>query len=720
MPTQLRLPMQPAHAVSVNTALAILREGDEVAYFAHGVPMFVHGKDDTVGQRVAAVQVIELGLARQDELSAALGVSRRAFYRQSLKVKSEGVLGVVDAKRGPHGPHRFNAQKREASQKLLRQGLLVRQTAKRVGVSESTIRLAVRNGELTQGKATGAVGPSERSRRAARGTSGVAVQRHTDRALARLGQIQEAAVQFEAAEAVRYGGALLALPAMLALGLLEAGEEAYGSLKSGFYGLRATLLLLCFMALLRRRSPEQLQGHPPGELGVLLGLDRAPEVKTLRRKLWELTGREQAASFSRALARRWVEQNLEEVGLLYIDGHGRPYNGTKHKLPKAWVARRKMCMQASTDRWVNQQDAQPLFVVSTKANDKLLAMLREEILPQVRELVGERRVTLAFDREGWSPKFFREVFAQGFDVLTYGKGAYKNWPKRTFRQVDATIDGRAVSYRVAERKIRVLPGFTMREVRRLCDSGHQTSIVTTRTDWPIEVVAWRMFERSTQENFFRYMRQHFALDALVNYQVEPGDPGRTIPNPVRKQLAKELRAAVQELESTYGAQARANPEAQRPTMRGFKIAQAKLERQIRDAEAKYQALKVRAAKSPKRVPIKDVVAEDEIVRLAPEAKHLTDTVKMLAFRAETALVRCLRLNGVHTEKDGRALVREMLLSSADIVPDAEQRRLRVRVHSQANPRHNEALTKLCATLNELELPYPGTDLILVYEAPQAA
>ena len=80
-----------------------------------------------------------------------------------------------------------------------------------------------------------------------------------------------------------------------------------------------------------------MQGHPPGELGVLLGLDRAPEVKTLRRKLWELTGREQAASFSRALARRWVEQNLEEVGLLYIDGHVRPYNGTKHKLPKAWV-----------------------------------------------------------------------------------------------------------------------------------------------------------------------------------------------------------------------------------------------------------------------------------------------------------------------------------------------------------------------------------------------
>ena len=599
----------------------------------------------------------------------------------------------------------------------------MRQTAKRVGVDEATVRLAVRTGELQRGKTVARPGPSERSQRAARAAGGVAVQRHSERALARMGQLQEAAPQFVAAEAVRYGGAMLALPAMLALGLLEAGGEAYGSLKNGFYGLRATLLVLTFMALLRLRTPEQLQGHPPGELGVLLGLDRAPEVKTLRRKLWELTARQQAARFSRALTQRWVSENAEQVGLLYVDGHVRPYHGSAHKLPKAWVARRRLCMPATTDIWVNQQDAQPLFVVSAAANDKLLAMLRQEILPQVRALVGERRVTLAFDREGWSPKFFQEVFAQGFDVLTYRKGAYAHWPKRAFRTVEALIDGRPVSYQLAERSLRVLPGFRMREVRRLCDNGHQTSIVTTRTDWPIEVVAYRMFERWTQENFFRYMRQHFALDALVNYQVEPADPERTIPNPERKALAKALRAsraALKELEQAYGQQARANPEAQRPTMRGFKIAQAKLSGQLREAEAKCEQLQARFAQLPKRVPLKAVLDEAQIVRLAPEAKHLTDTIKMLAFRAETALVRCLTLNGVRTEDDGRALVREMLLSSADIVPQPQEQRLRVRVHLLANPRHNKALAKLCETLNTLELRYPGTDLTLVYEAPPVA
>jgi hypothetical protein len=93
---------------------------------------------------------------------------------------------------------------------------------------------------------------------------------------------------------------------------------------------------------------------------------------------------------------------------------------------------------------------------------------------------------------------------------------------------------------------------------------------------------------------------------------------------------------------------------------------------------------------------------------------------MVAYRAETALVRCLAPHYAKTEDEGRALIREMLLSSADIMPQPETQRLLVRVHSLANPRSNEALAKLCDTLNALELPYPGTTLTLRYESPGVA
>jgi transposase len=720
------LPTQPGGAEEINAVVAMVRERGQVAYFASGVPVFVHADDDPVGRRVAAVQMMALGLARQDELSAALEVNRSTLYRQHRKLKTEGVLGVVDGKRGPRGPHRFTPDKRQRVAQLLGEGVSIRHAAQQVGVTEGTIRHALRRGELRAAAARPArslEGPRVRSERDARAPGGVAVQRHVERALARMGQLTEAAPRFVAAEAVRYGGALLALPALLTLGVLEAGEQTYGTLKKAFYGLRATLLILAFMALLRIRTPEQLQGHPPGELGVLLGLDRAPEVKTLRRKLWELAARRQATQFSQRLAERWVRDNADAVGLLYVDGHVRPYHGTAHTLPEAWSARRRLCLPATTDMWVNQQDAQPLFVVTAPANDNLIAMLRREILPEVRRLVGERRVTMVFDREGWSPKFFRELHTQGFDVLTYRKGAYPAWPRRAFQTATGLVEGRRVSYELAERSTELLPGFRMREVRRLCANGHQTALVTTRADLPIEVVAYRMFERWTQENFFRYMRQQFALDALVTYAVEPADPERTIPNPERKAVAKVLttsRAALKELEQAYGQQARTNPEAQRPTMRGFKIAQAGLSQRMSALEAKCRTLQARLAILPKRVPVKAVLDEAEIVKLAPEAKHVTDTIKMVAYRAETALVRCLTPHYVRTEDDGHALIREMLLTSADILPQPEDHRLLVRLHSLANPRSNEALAKLCETLNALEVRYPGTDLTLVYQAPGVA
>src|SRR5438128_3542153 len=270
MPTQLRLPTPPGGAEEINADVAIVRERGQVAYFAAGVPVFVHAEDDPVGRRVVAAQLLELGLAEPHELSTALHVNRSTLYRQQCKLKTEGVLGVVEGKRGPRGPHRFTADKRQRVARLLTEGTSIRQAAHAVGVSEGIIRHAIRRGDVRGGETTTPAGPVDgprvRSERDARAPGGVAIQRHAERALARMGHLTEAAPRFGAAEAVRYGGALLALPALLTLGVLEAGEQTYGTLKNAFYGLRATLLLVAFMALLRIRTPEQLQGHPPGEL----------------------------------------------------------------------------------------------------------------------------------------------------------------------------------------------------------------------------------------------------------------------------------------------------------------------------------------------------------------------------------------------------------------------------------------------------------------------
>lgn len=726
MAIQTRLPLQPDGAREINDTLSVLERKENVAYFGGGVPLFVHGKDDEVGRRLASLQAIALGLATQAEISAGLKIDRTTLYRQGVRLKKQGIAGLVPEKPGPKGERKLKGERLGRAQNMLDTGATQEEVAEELEVGTRTLRRALQRGTLVPRRSHGAVGvsagsqPSERTVENAAAPLGVATRRVLDRVLASVGKLSEAPVEFEPAMAVANAGALMALPALLELGLLDAAQSAYGRLKNGFYGLRSTVLCLGFMALLRIKSPERMQFEAPGELGVLLGLDRAPEVKTIRRKLRELSEARSAQRFSAALAERWVAASRRDAGMLYVDGHVRPYHGEKHRLTKTHVARRNLSMAATTDYWVNDKNAEPLFVVTGTINERLISAMKTRILPEVRRLVGkERRVTMVFDREGWSPKWFKELHGQGFDVLTYRKGNYELWPRSSFQVVRGQVEGRKVEYELAERLVEVFPGFKMREVRRMRTDGKQTAVLTTRWTMPVLQVAWRMFERWRQENFFRYMREHFALDALVDRKLGTVEAGRTIPNPKRRKLDKELsklRAEMRGLEGEYGERALDNKESERPTARGFKIANGELGQRIRELRAHCEEVLARRRKEPKRVAVEDMDEADRVVCLSPETKHLTDTIKTVAYRAETALVGLLNEDVyARTEEEGRALIREILRTPADVLPDVKAGVLRVRLYGMPNGRSNAAVEHLCKRLNMAQVRYPGTRLRLRYE-----
>lgn len=215
------------------------------------------------------------------------------------------------------------------------------------------------------------------------------------------------------------------------------------------------------------------------------------------------------------------------------------------------------------------------------------------LLREVRAVLGERRATIVFDRGGWSPKLFQTMIRDGFDILTYRKGKGRLVNERRFLRRRAKIDGHWVSYDLHDQPVRFLKGkLRLRQVARLCDNGHQTQVITNRQDLRDIEVAYRMFDRWRQKNFFKYMREEFMLDALVDYRIDPEDPTRTIRNPERRALDKQIRASrvdLAKIEREYGAAAADNTEQHRPTMRGFKIACGKLGKQLRAARARLSA-----------------------------------------------------------------------------------------------------------------------------------
>ena len=729
MPLTGRLPFLPPGAREVGDSLAILDDGERVVFFNGAGAIYSCRRDDRVGLRLGAVSVVEQELGRVTAVAEALSLHRTTIFRDVRKVRKGGVQELASKSRGPKGPHKLTGPVRRRAQKLLDDGKSINFTADKVGVSPRGLRHAAGRGLLTlpstraRGAASADVpaGGSAPRVRAAEDQScegGIAVKRTEERALARGGRIVEAAPEFEPVEAVSGAGVLLALPALLQQGLLEVGQEVYGGLRNGFFGLRSVLLTFALMALLRIKTPEQLTEHAPGELGLLLGLDRAPEVKTLRRKLREMGLRELARTFVRRLTQRWAQAAPRELALLYVDGHVRPYHGRTHTLPKHHVQQRGRPMPGTKDFHVNDRRSDPLFFVTAEANEGLLAMLDSTLLPQVREQVGpRRRVTIVFDREGWSPQRFAKWKEEKFDVLTYRKGKSSRWQERFFSTVKGTVGGEKVEYRLAERTVKLSNGLQVREVRRLMDDGHQTAVITTNEKLSTLAIAHRMFSRWRQENFFRYMRHEFALDHLCTHEVEPADPKRLVKSPERRALEKELKAARAARAKLFEKSAKLKPGK---TVRIGKrtLGEEELDQLVLKRDTEVDALALRVASLPDQVPLDTVLEPEKIVQLERERKVLVDAIKLTAYRAESALARLVGPFFARHEEEARKFLKTIFKATADILPDEAAERLVVRFHGLGSPRATRALGELCALVNEDAPLYPGTDLRLHFEAPR--
>jgi len=726
------LPLLPENAEVVSPDLAVVRGGAMFVLFNASGAIYQCRQDDEVGVRLGVCLAVDLGLAPVTELATVCGLHRATLHRDHAKLEAAGVEAVRPKKRGPKGPHKLVPKVLAEAQHRLDAGDSLREVGRSVGVSEFAVRWAIKKGLLRR-RSAGMTGPtvartkdvadeelarpSERAAEDQACEDGVAVKRTNERVLARFGKLPEAPPSFEASEAVPGAGVLLALPALLEQGLLEDGSNVYGSLKNGFFGLRSVLLTFAFMALLRIRTPEQLTEHAPGELGFLLGLDRFPEVKTLRRKLGELGERQLARTFTARFTERWAADEPRELALLYVDGHVRPYHGRKHKLPKHHVQQRGRPMPGTKDFHVNDRRADPLLFVTAEATEGMLSMLDSTLLPEVRTLVGpQRRVTISFDREGWSPKMFAKWKQENFDVLTYRKGEQSRWQERFFSVVKGKVGGVKVEYRLAERSVKLSNGLRVREIRRLMDDGHQTSVITTNEALPLLAVAHRMFSRWRQENFFRYMRHEFALDHLCTREVEPADPKRLVTSPERAALEKKLKAARAARTKLLDRSLELAPGA---TVRVAKrtVGEEELDQLIFDREAEIKKLASRVAALPKKVSLDSVLKPDEIIQLERERKILVDAIKLTAYRAESALARVVEPLFARHEDEARKFLKSVFQATADIIPDRRNRRLNIRFHGLASPRATRALRALCDLINVNAPLYPATDLRLHFEAP---
>jgi len=558
-----------------------------------------------------------------------------------------------------------------------------------------------------------------------------------DRFLTTMGLIEEAPVEFQSADGVPHAGVLLGLALLEETHLLEEARAVYGRLKNGWYGLRSLLWTLVVMALLRIKRPEQLKHHDPARLGHVLGLPRAAEVKTVRRKLSEIADRGQAAKLHRRIARRRAAEQPSALATLYVDGHVRAYHG-RHRVGQTHVSRLKRVMRAETDYWVHQANGQPLLVVHEAVDSSFREALRDRVLPEIRGLVGDRRVRIVFDREGWSRELFGDLLRLNFDFVTYRKGRYQPLPESDFQSATFQVSGQpSVHYELAETTFEQEGWPRLRLVAVKKKNGGQTHVLATgRLTWesltweslsedpgaadlPAAEIAWWMFHRWSQENWFKYMRTEYALDVLVDYSVELDDGNRLVVNSRWRELDRQVASSRSRLERAQAKYARLALKAEQKASQENSKQKSEAEppsscvdkhcecltcrcraqaSEVATLSAEYECLCSERGATPRKIPLSEASDRDE-VKLSYERKLFTDTIKLSAYEIETRLYEMLGATFCNSTTEGRGLIQTILGASGDLRVSSGV--IEVHLDQLSAPRYTQALQSLCMQLNAM-------------------
>jgi len=765
MTVQPPLPLVPEDARPVGTAAAIVEDADGGRVFVHGNLAYAWDAGDAAGRRFAAVSLMRIKAATQLQVAEAFAVGPATVRRWEARLTDGGMAGLFGERKGPKRKSKLTADTVAAIRRLREDGASYRAIAAATGVSAGSVRNALNDTDTDTEEPCAPTGSDAHLRSepqidvepkveieveaeqdcpatmsdapvtdtgAAAGNTVVPVladpvDRAAERALARFGLIGYAPPVFTPCARAPLAGLLLGLPALAGTGLLECAHTVYGELPNGFYSLDTMLCESVFRALLGEARAQGAARIDPPALGRVLGLDRAPEVKTIRRKIGLLAEAGRAGDWIAAMARRHVKARPEHAAVCYVDGHVRAYQGTR-KIAKTHVPRLKFPAPATVETWVADAAGDPLLVVMAEPAASLASELRR-LIPELRAMVGDqRRVLVGFDRGGWSPTLFADLHKAGFDTLTWRKGATADIDEHQFTEHTHTDEhGRTHTWALADTEVtlditdgpRAGEVFPMRQISLFNTAAtRQMHILTTRADLPAAQIRYRMGARWRQENHYRYARIHFDLDSHDTYRADDDDPTRMVPNPAKKPAYRDVEKARRALHSAETASDAALLAAHSPQPGTSVVLTNEMINTINtDVHAAQAALDAALAAHqaiPARLPLAEVNPGQQV--LDTETKLIHHAIRIAAFNTAQFLARAILTGTGYTRADDEAhtLIRTALAGSGDIIPDHDTNTLHVRLDPLSAPRHTAAIDELCQALNDTHTVYPGTGLTLRY------
>lgn len=477
------------------------------------------------------------------------------------------------------------------------------------------------------------------------------------------------------------------------------------------------LLTLFHSATLGIPSIEALKLFNASELGVLIGMNRAPEKEVLRAHLAQLASCSLSGDLIDDFARRLLHQGRIDPEVFFIDGHFLPYYGL-NVIAKGYYTVRRLAMRGNELYAVTDLQGRPLFFI-TESNEIDFRPIISRCANKLREF-GIARPIMVFDRGGYGIHFFKEL-EETADFVTWAKyvsdKSLARIPDESFavgirfqdKKFLLAEEMRTVSESVqtAKKDGRSKPTSTQLRlvVLKDADTGRKMGIYTNNTAKPCYDIAWYMLQRwGDSENFFKEMIARFNLDYHPGYDIQELEKQPLIDNPdiiLIKKAIRTLKKEVEELEKDILV-AEAKLVKRNDNRLIKKIAE--LYRQCEDKKKDIEQFKKKAQELPEKVSIVDILKGKPMNRCDLEKKKLYDLMQFMAFHSRERLVEIFRK--CYEDKRDIKKVLDMITGKAGYVKLIGQTMV-VLLDWIENKKHREAAERLCHLLNQENIRLTG-------------
>lgn len=484
--------------------------------------------------------------------------------------------------------------------------------------------------------------------------------------------------------------------AMLLHGFFDRGGvgEVLAALPSGTarsFDAAALMLSGVFGFALGVSSAEGTKHLLHADAGALVGIRSFPHLRTLRPRLAALADAVDPLEVQVALAAAMLAVDDRPADVFFVDDHFVAYAGSA-PVAKGWNTRRRHAEAGRDDTVIVDDTWRAICFASGPPSGLSKTMFGP--LEDLREICGDRPVTIGFDRGGAYPKVFAELNRRGFDWVTYRRAPLAT-PTAAPKHSWVSIDGRRHYLSVADEIVTLDGVGAVRQISIYegCRVGLQ--ILTSDRANAAAVLARRLRGRWCIENTFKYLEDHHGIGWLCDYRKTADADTTKIANPARITAKAAVAAAeknVSRIERTIGTTATASTSNLDATNHEL----SRLTDELHAARTALDTAKVTLRPIPAKVPATDIDPDAKRATLHTNRRAIQMVCRLLAYNAELDLARSLNTY-LADPNEYRAITRHLLHQPGTIAfaPDA----ITVTIRRPDTPRIARALQNLAAQLN---------------------